>query len=455
MRLKVILCTLMLFVVSCFSGMSMAKVTTSASDEVNIFNDVDENHWAYDYIKLMSDNGIISGYNDGSFKPNGIVTREEFAKMMVLTLGLELINPDRDSFVDVKSSDWSYKYVETAKLYLTGFRTSQGDFFKPKNIAVREDMAVAIVKGLELSTENVNLSILNSLDDEDKISNNLKPYVAIAMNEGIMVGDNNKFNPQENLTRAEAATLLARLIIEEKVTYDEEKITYEEGNNIKTSTPTLDYELKNNSVLLNWTSVNKENFKYYKIVLSKYDSTPQYPNNGYLVCITDISNNSYELENGQYYNEGDLSKIKSGEEYYVSITAVYNNKKESSNVIKVKIPNNEVNYSEENRTPQLTYKKVNEGMLLNWTTTSSDNFKYYKIVLSKYNNSPAYPKDGYLTYISSSKEDSYLIKVGQKYNGGDIGDKIVGNQAYYISITAVYRNGDNYYTSNVIKTTIK
>jgi len=312
------------------------------------FKDVKENHWAYPYVQKMAERGIISGYDDGLFHPNDSVSREQFSKMMVLTLGLDLINPKSPFFEDVKKNDWSYKYVETARRYLTGFHTDEGEFFRPKLDAVREDMAVAIVLGLGLSIENVDESVLDDFKDKDEISNNLLPYVAKAVKEGIMIGDKDEFNPQKTLTRAEAATLLARLIDDEKVVYDEEdeKVIYDDPDTDDISdesrTPTLEVEKEDGELHLDWSKVDDKAFVYYNIVFSEDEKTPVYPEDGYLTYISDVKKTEYDVEDGNSYNGGDIDdgKLQSGKSYYISITAVYNNgeKYYPSNTIHITLP---------------------------------------------------------------------------------------------------------------------
>lgn len=65
------------------------------------FSDMGEDHWAHDYVLLMADYGIIDGYTDGTFRPDKEVSRVQFAKMMVLTLGLDTFSPSTPSFLDV------------------------------------------------------------------------------------------------------------------------------------------------------------------------------------------------------------------------------------------------------------------------------------------------------------------------------------------------------------------
>src|SRR5690606_13736978 len=96
--------------------------------------------------------------------------------------------PETPSFLDVKKNSWEYPYVESAKPYLTGFRTAAGDYFKPSLPAVREDMAVALVNALGYLNDPVDLGILDQFADKDQISPNLRKHVALSVKYDLSVG---------------------------------------------------------------------------------------------------------------------------------------------------------------------------------------------------------------------------------------------------------------------------
>jgi hypothetical protein len=78
------------------------------------FKDVAASYWAYDEITALTAKKVIGGYADGTFKPEGKVTREEFAKMIVVAKGLALLKPGKATFNDVAASRWSFGYIEAA-----------------------------------------------------------------------------------------------------------------------------------------------------------------------------------------------------------------------------------------------------------------------------------------------------------------------------------------------------
>jgi len=178
------------------------------------FTDVPSKHWAYSYIQHLAANDVINGYPDGSFRPGELVTRKEFAKIMAQALGIPLQNPNTPSFIDISRKSWEYPYVETAKRYLTGYQDGNNFFFKGDEPAVREDMAVALVKALQLENEVVlENEITGIFSDHATISNGLQRYVLIAYKNGLIDGyPDGTFRAQQSITRAETAALLIKVL---------------------------------------------------------------------------------------------------------------------------------------------------------------------------------------------------------------------------------------------------
>lgn len=180
------------------------------------FIDVPKNHWAYDAVTAMADKGIITGYSDGRFRPDDTVSREQFAEMMVLALNIPVEIPDSPTFKDVDRNYGAYKYIESAKNYLTGYKKSDGLYYRGSRSAVREDMAYALVRAKGYQNEKVDISKLSGIfKDVGSITKSLEKYILIAYEKGIMSGYNDKtFKPQGELTRAEAAQLLYNASLE-------------------------------------------------------------------------------------------------------------------------------------------------------------------------------------------------------------------------------------------------
>jgi len=96
---------------------------------------------------------------------------------------------------------------------------------------------------------------------------------------------------------------------------------------------------------------------------------------------------------------------------------------------------------------------VDGGLQIKWAKgIASDGFNYYKIVASKSNSNPIYPKDGYAAVISDLNTTSTVINSNAPYYNGDIGGTLVAGESYYFSVSYVY-NG-NVFKGNAIKATM-
>jgi hypothetical protein len=178
------------------------------------FLDMDNNHWAYAYVQELTEKQIISGYEDGTFKPARHVTRSEFATMTVTSLKIPTREPTDQTYVDIDPGRWDYKYVEAVKPYLPGYSDGRDKYFNGGKPALREEMAAALVRAMKLENEDVDISELESIfTDHESISQDLKSYVLIAYKNGIIGGyPDNTFRARQSITRAEAAALISRVL---------------------------------------------------------------------------------------------------------------------------------------------------------------------------------------------------------------------------------------------------
>lgn len=177
-----------------------------------VFSDVSKGHWAFSYIGEMNQRGVISGYPNGQYYPENYVTRAEFAKIMCVAAGLTINEVSSTSYYDVAPNEWYASYIETGKYYLSGYLSNGTNYYHPDDNALREDIAVALVKLKGYSTVGADESILKTMfTDWHSISVEARKYVAAALENGLISGyDDNTFRGQDSITRAEAATLLWR-----------------------------------------------------------------------------------------------------------------------------------------------------------------------------------------------------------------------------------------------------
>ena len=114
--------------------------------ETNDFTDCGEDLWCNTAISTLSNMGIISGYEDGTFRPNVKVTRAQFAKIMVGFFGVDQLGYF-GLFSDVAEGAWHSQYVETANRLglIQGY--SDGTF-KPNANITRAQACVIVNRAL-------------------------------------------------------------------------------------------------------------------------------------------------------------------------------------------------------------------------------------------------------------------------------------------------------------------
>ena len=115
----------------------------------NTFSDVPKGYWAANYIGYMQQFGIITGYSDGNFRPDAPVTRAEFA---AIASRFEKLTEGSKSFTDVSDTYWAARYINFAATrgWVTGY--SDGTF-KPENPITRAEVAAVTCRLLERSAD--------------------------------------------------------------------------------------------------------------------------------------------------------------------------------------------------------------------------------------------------------------------------------------------------------------
>lgn len=142
------------------SNMTRAEVTTMfarllteqiEADKTysSTFNDVAKNCWAANYIGYMQQFGIVTGYEDGSFRPDAPVTRAEFA---AIASRFEKLTQGSKSFTDVPDTHWAVKYINFAATrgWVTGYEDGT---FKPEHSITRAEVAAVTCRLLERSAD--------------------------------------------------------------------------------------------------------------------------------------------------------------------------------------------------------------------------------------------------------------------------------------------------------------
>ncbi|MGN1116429.1 MAG: S-layer homology domain-containing protein, partial [Candidatus Ornithomonoglobus sp.] len=178
------------------------------------YSDVPPTYWAYNAISRIGDRNWFSGYPDGKFRPDSPVSRAEAMKVFVVAMGLAVQPVTSTSYQDVSAQDWYAPYIEAGKGLIPVKTTFNGQTpYLPNSPITREDTVFALVTAMGASSRTTlaDQSVLNMFVDKNSISTNIKPYVSIALTEGLVSGfDDDTIRAQDPLTRAEFATMLYR-----------------------------------------------------------------------------------------------------------------------------------------------------------------------------------------------------------------------------------------------------
>ncbi|WP_144023717.1 DUF4430 domain-containing protein [Paenibacillus sp. FSL H8-0548] len=180
----------------------------NGSSTINYKDAAQISSWAKEAVTKASALGFMQGTSttDPKFEPKRLLTRAEFAALMVKYSGIDPINEDA-GFTDVSSKDWFYGYVAAAKE--KGLMSGKSDTsFAPNASISREEVAAVLVRFKGLSDSNAPQA---ALKDRDAVSAWAVPYVNVAYQTGLMTGDNGRFNPQSFVTREMAAVAIIRL----------------------------------------------------------------------------------------------------------------------------------------------------------------------------------------------------------------------------------------------------
>lgn len=166
-------------------------------------------------IEALAARDIIAGKTKDNFGPNENMTRAEFATIVVKSLGLKLV--DESNFKDVNTSDWFSKYVATANKYgIVNGKTK--DKFEPNGNITKEEAASMVMRASKLAGMNTELNTgavrdsLAGFGDYVTVSEWAMPGMAFVYNENILDSSEMKINPKKAITRSEIAQMLFNML---------------------------------------------------------------------------------------------------------------------------------------------------------------------------------------------------------------------------------------------------
>ena len=193
------------------NAVSQAATATVEATPAPVFSDVSTSYWGYNAISNLSGKGIVSGYPDGTFKPDTPITRAEFATMLVKALGLNTTGTT-GQFTDVTADAWYYGAVNAA--VSANLVSGTGDNqFAPNALITREQMAVMVTNALGTKAPATDGTELNVFSDSSSVSSWAVTGMEEAVKADIVGGmTTDTLAPQADATRAQAAAMIYKLL---------------------------------------------------------------------------------------------------------------------------------------------------------------------------------------------------------------------------------------------------
>jgi hypothetical protein len=196
---------------------SLTNSTYAVIYSPKTFADVNT-HWAKEAVNDMASRLVIEGSGEGQFEPDRDITRAEFAAIIVKGLGLMRPGTGKDVFQDVAKGSWYYDAVAIAHEYgiIDGYEDGT---FGPLDQISREQAMAITARAMKLTglkaelTENEADKLLAGFEDAGYAAGYAKLSIASCLKTGIITGrDGHTVVPKSNITRAEVAVIVKRLL---------------------------------------------------------------------------------------------------------------------------------------------------------------------------------------------------------------------------------------------------
>ena len=189
------------------------------------YPDVDSTHWAAKEIGILTEQGVIIGYPDGTFKPDDNVTRAEFASMAIKALGQEHTNVAQPvNFTDIEPSFWAYDAIQKALYFDLLSCPLQGEAFRPDDTVTRAESITVAVNALtteEISTYKAKEVLAKKYTDLNEVPESfLIPAGKAAILDMLVTipsADKAKIESNRPATRAEVAAILYEMMEQAKL----------------------------------------------------------------------------------------------------------------------------------------------------------------------------------------------------------------------------------------------
>ena len=205
-------------------GVCVLAACVMMNNPANAFyTDMDENHWAYQSIKFLTEVGVVVGYPDGTYKPDIPVTRAEFASMAIKALGQEDTTVTQEiNFNDLTPEFWAYNIIQKA-VYFDLIPDAKGESYRPFDSVTRAEAINIAVNALttnQISQQKADDIIAKSYEDYEQ----LPAWFLMAAAKAhvlnlvvVMPGHEGKMEATRPANRAEVAQILYKMMQEAKL----------------------------------------------------------------------------------------------------------------------------------------------------------------------------------------------------------------------------------------------
>jgi hypothetical protein len=135
-----------LFAPAVFAQTTTATTSSGIQAVANTFSDVSRTHQYYTAITFMNESGVVSGYEDGTFKPENPINRAEALKIILKGSSIEADQEFKADFPDVKADQWFALYVIKAKaMGLVKGNDSDGTFAPSRQVNLAEFVKILLL----------------------------------------------------------------------------------------------------------------------------------------------------------------------------------------------------------------------------------------------------------------------------------------------------------------------
>ncbi len=167
-----------------------------------------DDHWATAALNNAVNNGLLTG-SDGHIYPENNMTRAEMATIIARACGA-VKDADISAYTDVSTSEWFYASMSKA-VAMGAFNGSDGKL-RPNNNITRQEAFVVLSRVFGLNKGKVSTDVLKQFKDANQIADWAEVSVAAIIEKGYVGGSNGMLKPLDNITRAEFAVVMDRII---------------------------------------------------------------------------------------------------------------------------------------------------------------------------------------------------------------------------------------------------